>query len=298
MKIAIIDSGLDQEYHKKYFAQSKVNGYSIALDNGSIRYGTDISDENGHGTACFSIINRIVPSAEYIVIKVCDENGKTSSKVVTEAFSSLVSENVQVICLAVSVVKNGTAGYPEMESICRTLEQNGSVIVASYANNGEGSCPACFESVVGVHAASSSMEAGWIVRGNNININEDAKMELISYKREYRMTGNSLAAAVVTGKIADLLGDKSIIDIRKELLQNYCFKHSQMHYKLTQQEMDFIEETIANFKRNRDKHIIDEALILYKKKYNRQVEYEKFLLSECNSIEDFCHKILTGGQTK
>lgn len=298
MKIAIIDSGLDQEYHKKYFGEIKVKGYSIIYDNSSMEYGTDISDENGHGTTCFSVINRITPSAEYIVIKVCDDNGKTSSKIVTEALSSLVREDVQVICLALSVVKNDTDGYPEMESICRRLEQNGSVIVASYANNGQGSYPACFESVIGVSAASSLMKAGWIVRGNNIDIIEDVKTELISYKGEYRMFGNSLATAVVSGKVANILSNRHSGDYREELIQSYVFEYPRMIYNLTQQEKNFIEETTAIFINNGEKHIMDEAIMLYKRRYNKEIEYEKFLLSACNSLEDFCHQIFAGGNTK
>lgn len=295
MRIAIVDTGLDMEYYKKYYTNRKVDAYSFVDNTNSTSNEFDITDDNGHGTACFSIINRIVDFAEYLVVKVCEVNGKASSKTVTKALDFLLNENVDIICLAISVLTNDIKNYSELELTCKLLANKGVIIVASYANNGIGSCPACFERVIGVSAATSSVECGWVINRNNINIVEDVKIEFVEYKGCYILSGNSLATSIVTAKIANIINETNELDIKKQILANYKFKNKQLVYNQTRLEKEFVKETIRNFESHMDKHILFEAMQLYELRYNKKVEYEKLNISACNSIEDACHQILKGG---
>jgi len=295
MRIAIIDSGLDLNYSQKYYANRKIDGYSLVNCPNLMGYEYDFFDENGHGTACYSIINRFVEFAEYIIVKVSGANGKTSSKTVTEALHSLMSENVDVICLAISGLANEIACCSELESTCRLLSERGTVIVAAYANNGLGTFPASFETVIGASASTSSVERGLYVDGEKINIVEDVKIECVDYNGCYIFSGNSLATSIVTAKIANLISKSSCLNFNKQIQSNYQFSCEQFVYAQTPLEKEFVEEVINNFKRNKDKHIFFEAIQLYEEKFKTRVEYEKIRISSCNSIEDACHQILKGG---
>lgn len=295
MRIAIIDSGLDMDYFKKYYSDRKIEGYSLVDCPSSLGYGYEFYDANGHGTACFSIINRYVDFAEYIIVKVSGASGKTSSKTVTEALHSLMSKKIDVICLAISGVSNEMACCSELESVCKLLSERGAVIVAAYSNDGLGIVPASFETVIGVSASNSSVERGLYVDRDKIDIVEDVKIECVDFNGCYIFSGNSLATSIVTGKIVKLINNSSCSNFRKQLLSNYQFRCEQLVYVQTPLEKEFVEETINRFRDHMDKHIFFEAIQLYEQRYKRKVEYEKINITACNSIEDACHQILKGG---
>lgn len=69
IKIVIVDSGLSPEYNVE--KSGKIEGYSVI--NNSVVCG-NFEDKFGHGTAVYSLIRKIVPEAEIIIVKIFDND--------------------------------------------------------------------------------------------------------------------------------------------------------------------------------------------------------------------------------
>ena len=72
VKIAIIDSGINCNH--PLIQRCKISSKSIAIhyQEARIKKSNDINDNFGHGTAVCGILAKLIPEAEFIVIKIFD----------------------------------------------------------------------------------------------------------------------------------------------------------------------------------------------------------------------------------
>lgn len=211
IKVAIVDTGIDKEHD--YLKANIIGGIALESKDDYIIISENYKDENGHGTSCASIIKNEFENVELFVVKALDKQGKTNIQVLEEALKYLLSVDVKIINLSLSVMESELV--QDLYKVCEELKNQGKIIICSVANDEEYSYPAKFDNVIGVR--------GFILENDNAFwYNKDYDIECImdnnSYltcdiSNSYKLFGkcNSQAAAKLTGKIANILSTRPSI---------------------------------------------------------------------------------------
>ncbi|KIE44923.1 subtilase family protein [Clostridium argentinense CDC 2741] len=217
VKVAILDTGIDKDHD--YLKDNISGGISFESDDNYVILSDKYDDNNGHGTACASIIKREFKDIEIFAVKVLDKDGRTNIQILEESLKYLLNTNIRLINLSLSVIESEMV--QDLYKICSELKKQGKIIVCSLANGFEESYPAIFDNVIGVK--------GFILEDENTFwYNRDFRIQCIidnnSYincdiNNSYKLFGkcNSQSAAKLTGKIANILLKEP--DITFELLE-------------------------------------------------------------------------------
>ena len=207
VKIAIIDSGIDikNKYIMRYVIGKK--SFLLSDDLSEIIEGSEIYDDEGHGTACAYTILRRNENVEIMPIKIIDELGRTNSKCLLKALEFLVHTDIKLINISLATVNFDYE--KEFLKVCNELVLRGKIIVASMDNRYRDSLPSKLDSVVGVRGKNMGLtDEYWY--NNKVNIqcicdNEPIVVPSIK-KRAMSLFGyNSKATAVMTANISKIL---------------------------------------------------------------------------------------------
>ncbi len=145
MKIAVLDTGVNLLHPE--FKNNNIVCKKIEKNITTELFGN--SDMIGHGTAVCGIIAKHSPTSEITMYKIFDNEDHISDEELVEVLSYiLLHEKFDIICLCLGI--NMTDKICRLEEICKSLVENGTVIVASFSNYGGVSYPAAFENVIGV----------------------------------------------------------------------------------------------------------------------------------------------------
>ncbi|WKK92649.1 S8 family serine peptidase [Clostridioides difficile] len=146
VKVAVLDTGIDKEHD--YLKDNLVGGIAFECMHDYIFISDKFDDEDGHGTACASIIKKEYEDVELFVIKILRKDGITNIKVLEEALRYLLDTNIRLINLSLSVI--GVESVKGLFEVCYELFRKGKIIVCSLANDFDLSYPAMFNNVIGV----------------------------------------------------------------------------------------------------------------------------------------------------
>lgn len=220
IKVAILDTGIDKTH--EYLKDNIIGGISFEPDDKYILISDDYEDDNGHGTACASIIKKEFKDVEIFAIKVLNKDGKSNIQILEEALKYLLDKDIKIINLSLSVIES--EGVEDLKIICDKLTLQGKIIVCSLANGYEESFPAIFENVIGVKGFILEDENSfWYNKNKNIQCVMDNNPYMNCYiNNSYRLFGkcNSQASAKLTGKVAKFLfeyGDMTFYEINNKL---------------------------------------------------------------------------------
>jgi hypothetical protein len=97
VKIGIVDSGTS----KKFRNIKKCVNIVVKSANSPPKTSENCKDENGHGTICSTIINKIAPEAELYIVKILDNQMKANSLELIQAIRWLICQKVDIINLSV-----------------------------------------------------------------------------------------------------------------------------------------------------------------------------------------------------
>jgi subtilisin family serine protease len=205
-EVAIIDSGIDLSNTS---INSRVTGgisFEYNAENKNIVTGSNYQDENGHGTACVSIIKKVSPMTSYFVVKILDSNARTNSKALINALRYLVNSDIRLINISITTIDDEYKN--EIEEVCNLLYARGKILVASLDNRNKISYPAIFTEVIGVRGSHFSNPAQYWYN-NNYKIQCIADIHPVlcpKVNNRYELFGgNSKATALVTGLISKIL---------------------------------------------------------------------------------------------
>ena len=219
IRTVIIDSGLNCDHEiakgKKFVGYSIYNG--IVYDNG-------YNDKIGHGTAVYSLINKIVPDTDCIIFKLFDTDF-CCAQIDLEIALEYIYNNIPCDIINIS------AGTCILESnrlyeICRKLNDKGVTILAAFDNVGAISFPAAFDCVIGV---DSSAECKMIdefeyIDNSLINIRAKGGMHRVAWiNSEYAFVeGTSFSVAYATAATIKLVesGCRHVKEILSEFKNN------------------------------------------------------------------------------
>ncbi len=321
IKIAIIDSGIDTK--NKYLMKYVKDGKSFILNDSldAIIEGTDIKDNNGHGTSCAYTILRRNENIEIFPIKVVDKSGRTNSECVLKALEFLKGSDIKLINVSLSTVN---FKYKEKYlNTCNQLTSEGKIIIASMDNRYRDSLPSILPSVVGVRGKNFGPTDNYLYDkekevqctcSNHAIIVPGIKEQVLEFFRE-----NSKATALMTANISKLLNTDISLNFSQvnEILNNNQMKSnlivndSNQFYKKCNEKIDYdlkskiyelyelikktyksdnldvefiYENPLFNDKTKMNKYNFYKFLYAIEDKFNKKIDYDKISYRTFNSI--------------
>ena len=174
-RVMVLDTGLDPASSAK--VASRLNFVDYEKRN-------DVTDDNGHGTAVTEIIRDLCPTAEFIIYKVADDQGRASEWDTLAALAVKTDAEVANISLAFGL-EGGTCRFCGREShssrsavfenLVRQLDKagDGPLIVAAAGNESlpELSFPARYENVLAIESMNKARELSQF--SNRATIDQD-----------------------------------------------------------------------------------------------------------------------------
>lgn len=260
MNIAVIDSGIEKDYFlDSNFVDSIIGYKKVGTDIVATQEDQYVYDYNGHGTMSIDYIHRLQPNARIVSVRVLDEQGLSTSKVLEKALCDLIDSDIDIINISLSVLDNQIG---DLDSICSKLQSQGKILVASVANGLELSYPASFYSVIGVSGISCRFpNEFWIDADNDIEFYFDKSPVIVKDSR-YHLNlylGNSKATCLATAMISDCLVKHSGISNKTELVK-WFNRHKTIDSKIDMycisqpKEKEFIRQ------KHKDIYNLEEAL--------------------------------------
>lgn len=225
VKIAIVDSGSDNTFD--------CQGCSI-VQNGeenNFKIANEFKDQTGHGTIVKNIIKSCTPNLSIFVLKLFDSEYEevTTEKLIfaLKYLLETVKPDIVHLSLGVSFCDN----ICDLYSVCKSLSDQGSIIVAAYDNNGALSYPALFPFVIGVESNSLCIKKNeyFYIKNSPINISAiGVAQRLKGINNKYvEVFGSSFAAPYITGIIAKMLisaNDRISLDKLHTMLESKAKK--------------------------------------------------------------------------
>lgn len=197
MIVAVLDTGCDINHES--VKNNIVDCYNVIDKNNNIK------DYNGHGTHISSIITRMAPECELMIVKVLSYTGRGDPRHIVEGIGYALKNGANII--------NASFGSPDDDGqlLIRLCESYGINIIASAPYKGDGVLyPACFPEVisVGTLGADFNSDPRFIdIYAPGIDI-VGAAANTNGYRK---MTGTSQSAAYVSGMLAQLENDREAL---------------------------------------------------------------------------------------
>lgn len=230
-RIQILDSGLDPSS-----TINVVRSFNAVDDSTP----TDVTDDHGHGTAVAEVIYDLCPSAEFIICKVADDQGRASEWDTLAALGIDVQAQLINISLAFGLDdilcpvcgrESRTSRSSVFENLLHELNEDpdGPLIVAAAGNGSlsELSFPARFDNVIAVESLNKAKELSRFTNRStidhvgdthkNVFVLPGGEVDQTSNATEYVGTstngaqyyGTSFAAAYASGLIAEFWSQSS-----------------------------------------------------------------------------------------
>lgn len=221
INIAVLDTGCDVTHPE--LDGRILGGANFTMDDN--RDFSNYLDHNGHGTHVAGLVSSnnilekigVAPESKLLIIKVLDRFGRGDMSTLINGLYYAINwrgkdhERIRIICMSL-----GTKEYSQdLHEAVKFANKKGVSVIAAAGNEGDGKYhsvnylyPGALNEVIQVGATNNS---GQIAFFSNINNQIDllAPGELIKsvyLNREYkRMSGTSMAAAIVTGSLSLIL---------------------------------------------------------------------------------------------
>jgi len=221
--VAVLDTGVDSSHPA--LAGQTFGGYDVV---GDMAYQ---SDNNGHGTACASLIagkggsesiSGVAPKAKILPVKVMDDTGKSDGFAIAKGIVYAVEQGAEIINLSLGT----TAETSLLDSAIDYALGKGVLIVASSGNEGkEGeNYPSSAEGVLCVGAVDAKLwKASFSNYGPKVDLVAPGVLVAAAAPNggAVLMSGTSAAAPLVSGAAASLWSENrnwSADDIAQKLM--------------------------------------------------------------------------------
>ena len=229
--VAVVDTGIDTS--NVLFAGRKVSSQSYNFFGNNY----NVQDTFGHGTHVSGIIADATPAnVELLVLRVSNNEGKSSLLTIKTALQYAVSKNADVVNLSMGFIDVNASLYDYLDSTIDKAYNRG-IPICCAAGNGEGGSkgvdvrycyPACYSKTIAVSAIdySSKQLAYYSNRGSAIDFTAPGSGIVSAYYKGNfaTMSGTSMAAPHITAAIAYLKmmqSNLSVDGIYREL-KLYC----------------------------------------------------------------------------
>jgi hypothetical protein len=224
--ITIIDDGI----HDKLFKNTELIGNYEILHDLTVRQREEYDPySNSHGTICAAIIQKIVPAAKIISIKITNGSTKRSTKEqLLKALKWCGEHRVPLVNLSMGTIDY--RDFAELIEAVNEITRIGTILVAAFHNYNIYTCPASLPNVFGVcHAKGLFTEKQFafyndsaFLSDNCIIANSNFQLEDSFGKTHFTGISNSFAAPLITSVISQIINENSELDfcgIKRELLR-------------------------------------------------------------------------------
>ena len=230
--VAVIDTGINKSH--SMFKNRKI----LAKSYNFMDHNTNINDYNGHGTHVAGIIADLTPeNVQFLVLKIADPDGSSSSLIMNLAVNYAISENVDVMNISYGFLSRSAARFTFLDKAIDRAYKSGIPVVTAAGNlvedvagrNVKNCYPACNNQTIAVSALDKDLKlADYSYYGTAIDfaapgtqvtsawIGTDSTMRVES--------GTSMAAPHITSALAYIkLRDKKLSVQGAYLeLKKYC----------------------------------------------------------------------------
>ena len=198
-KICIIDTGAQTQYFN--VNNSQITAYNIF--DGS----TNITDTLGHGTAITYAATKIAPEANYVLVKVVDNNGIAYASDIVNSLDYCQSQNANII--SISLGAGSYSGYCDQDTVAQKINSiNDSLVLVATGNDGmQGyiTSPSCASNALVVGASTKQDTLSTITNYNDATLllAPGENVNTINHQGTYiSLTGTSISTPVVAGVAA------------------------------------------------------------------------------------------------
>ena len=228
--VAVIDSGINTNASDLENYVIKSTGYRVNSE-GFISEFPDIQPNGIHGTAIALIIRDICKNVQFISINILDNRLATDSRIMIYAMNEALKLEPDIIHMSLGTTNWRYRSY--IKKIVSTSIEKNIIIVASCKNIGLWSYPASIRGVVRIKSAKQCEKYKFYKKRGTYYapftmIDIDGANEFVTRK----MVGTSIAAAYITGHIANILSieDKKNIKGTLNSLDKKIVKFGESHY--------------------------------------------------------------------
>lgn len=243
MRIAVVDSGIDPDHPR--LENLRCSGVSFVQDESShVSTVTDYEDLLGHGTASAAIIYKFCREAEYVAVKIFQNELVSSEKTLSTAISWCIENSIDIINLSLGILTNSPS--EELLRVCDEAHYRNIVIVAAGHHNSNNDCyPACYPSTFGVTWGNvpDFRKHGYIPDSPIEFIAKGTIQRVATIDGGYRIrSGTSLACAYFTGIVAATLESHHKMDLttlKRHLVDNADRNIKPIQFGRQTRQIDF-----------------------------------------------------------
>ncbi|WP_375087983.1 S8 family serine peptidase [Peribacillus sp. RS7] len=242
VKVAILDSGIEKK-HEDLVGR-------VVREYNAINPQEKVEDIYGHGTAVAGIIaannntlgiKGIVPNIDIYSIKVLSDNGKGNIEALSKGIDWAIKNNVDLINISFGMPYD----KPELKKVINKAVEAGIIIVASAGNKYglKSDYPASYDNVISVNAVTADLKiASFSAKGKIDFVGPGVDIITTTSNNNYgHVEGTSIAAAYVTGSIANLLTHKNKFNIPDRYDPTY---HDKVYKVLKKKSLELGDENI------------------------------------------------------
>ena len=219
IRVGIVDTGIQNPDHPAI----KNNIVSCANFSYDGRKSTDILSSNSHGQAVASVITRVAPESELVIVKTLDDLGVGTPDNVANGIRYCIAVGCDIINCSVA-----THHSRKLEEAVKLANNKGVIVVAASGNDGKATkyYPACYHYVVAVGAMNNNgKKADFSSRNEFVDILAPGVDIEVAYGKDgyTLMSGTSFATSFITGKLALLkeqyreLNSEELLNLLKQL---------------------------------------------------------------------------------
>lgn len=168
VRVAVIDSGLDADWHVPQRRPGIDLSGASTDDPGATR------DHLGHGTACASILWSLAPQVEVYPVRIFHRRLESRISTLVRAIEWAIEQGMQVVNLSLGTVEK--KGFERLYRVCERARQRGLILVAAVEATTGVSYPAVFDNAIGV-------AGGHFSNGHDFEYRPDDAVEAIAQGR-------------------------------------------------------------------------------------------------------------------
>ncbi len=219
----IVDSGVSYNHPLVDFHSLMGLSLEFSHDKG-ILCSNDFDDRYGHGTAIYNILQDLKNEVNIINIRLSSiEDEIIDEDVLISALEYIEKEYSYVDVINLSLGTTICERRQDLYNICKRFDDNGTIILSAFDNEGAISFPAAFDCVIGVIGLDECKKIDDYVYINDSYINIAAKggIQRLAWKDPSTifMGGNSFACAHATRQVLKIM--ITGVTGRKEVLKKF-----------------------------------------------------------------------------
>lgn len=261
-QVVIIDTGMDMT--NRSLSKHVIDGVRFQFSGNEIIEDNDFQDDHGHGTSVADTIMQVFSEAQFYIIKIANEEGKTSTRLLKMALEKCLNLNIKYICISISVTSEGY--YQQLSQITQQLVDQNKLIFVSVKNGSQSSYPASLPTVIGVNGQMfCSIESFLYSKNKEIQaVFDDAPIFVYTLAERFTFfKGTSKANALCVGRSMQLISS----EVKNSDIYNKDITFSEVNDILERSALEY-EVTVPEFKPILDADM-DSNLV---KKFGRYIE--------------------------